>query len=298
MDRVQLPSNVTPVHYDLSVTPNPESLSFIGSVRITVDVHEATSEIVLNAADLQFDRAALHRNGEEVATVRLGAEQQTATLGFAKTIEPGAYDLSIDYHGKIYESAQGLFILRYDTPQGRKHMLVTQFEAVAARHLIPCWDEPARKATFSISVVTSRDELAVSNMPAEETSELDDGRLRIRFQKSPKMSSYLLFLGMGELERLEATTGSIRLAVLARKGSAYKGKFALESAVRLLAYYNDYFGVPYPLPKLDLIAAPGAGGFSAMENWGAILYFENSLLIDPNLSTESDRQRVFVVVAH
>ena len=177
-------------------------------------------------------------------------------------------------------------------------MLLTQFEAASARQFIPCWDEPARKATFSMSAAISKEDIAISNMPINSTSPLENGLQCVRFQRSPKMSSYLLFLGIGNFERTEASAGATKIAVVARKGSAQKGKFALESAVRLLAYYNDYFGVPYPLPKLDLIAAPGSGGFSAMENWGAILYFENSLLVDPRLSTESDRQRVFVVVAH
>jgi aminopeptidase N len=112
------------------------------------------------------------------------------------------------------------------------------------------------------------------------------------------MSCYLLFLCVGELDRLQTNVGGVAVSVLSRAGSAYKGQFALESAAKLLEYYNDYFGTPYPLPKLDLVAAPGGGGFAAMENWGAILYFETSLLIDPVLSSESDRQQVFVVVSH
>jgi aminopeptidase N len=295
---IQLPSSVVPEHYDIFVRPDAENLRFDASVRITVSVRQPTSDIVLNAADLQVERAVLMPGAEQAANIELNHEQQTATLTFPRTIEPGTYELAIDYKGRISENADGLFVARYGTPEAPKRMLVTQFEPVSARRFVPCWDEPARKATFSLSVAVPKDEVAVSNMPVEEISELDGNRQRVRFQRSPKMSSYLLFLGIGDLERLETTVGPTKLAVVARKGSAYKGQFALDSAAQLLGYFNEYFGVPYPLPKLDMIAVPGGGGFAAMENWGAILYFENALLVDPDLSPESARQYVFVVIAH
>jgi aminopeptidase N len=297
MSHIQLPTNVVPIHYDIDIRPNSTTPTFDGSVRITVEVREPTSKITLNSLDLKFDSALLGQGGN-TARVTFDDKQQTATLHFDKPIAKGEYQIQIDYAGKVYDKAQGLFISNYGTPEAPKRMLLTQFEAASARRFVPCWDEPARKATFSMSVAISKEEVAVSNMPIESVSALEKDLQCIRFQKSPKMSSYLLFLGIGDFERLEADAGTTKIAVVARKGSAQKGKFALESAVSLLAYFNDYFGTPYPLPKLDLIAAPGGGGFSAMENWGAILYFENALLVDPLLSSESDRQRVFVVVAH
>jgi aminopeptidase N len=295
---IQLPSNVIPEHYDIFVRPDARNLSFDASVRITVSVREPISEIVLNAFDLQLERAVLKSSPEQVADITLHPEQQTATLAFDRTIEPGTYEVAIDYRGRINENADGLFVAKYGLPEAPKQMLVTQFELVSARRFVPCWDEPARKATFSLSVTVPKDEVAVSNMPVEEIAELDGERNRVRFQRSPAMSSYLLFFGIGDLERVERTVGPTKIAVVARKGSANKGQFALDSAAQLLEYFNEYFGVPYPLPKLDMIAVPSGGGFSAMENWGAILYFENALLVDPALSPESARQRVFVVVAH
>src|SRR5262249_3422394 len=157
--------------------------------------------------------------------------------------------------GKVYLGAQGLFVSEYDTPEGRKRLLLTQFEAGDARRFIPCWDEPARKATFTVAVAAPKDKLAVSNMPIETVSELDDERQYVRFRKTPRMSSYLLFLCIGDLERETAISGATILSIIAKKGSAKDGKFALESAAKLLGFYNDYFGVPYPLPKLDMIAA-------------------------------------------
>jgi aminopeptidase N len=295
---MRLPSNVVPDHYDLFVKPDPDNMRFEGAVKIRVEVRGPTSEIVLNAADLQLRRAVLDPEAQEATNIAFNEAEQTASLKFAGNIAPGTHYVSIDYTGKIFTGAEGLFVSPYDTPEGRKRMLMTQFEAISARRFLPCWDEPALKATFSLSVAAPQDEMVISNMPIESESALPGGLRHVRFQQTPKMSSYLLFFGIGDLERLETTVGSTKIAIVARRGSAYKGQFALDSSVKLLEFYNDYFGVPYPLPKLDLIAAPGAGGFSAMENWGAILYFETALLVDPALSPESARQRVFVVVAH
>jgi aminopeptidase N len=297
MSRMQLPTNVIPIDYDIAIAPNPAEMTFDGSVRIEIDVREPTRLITLNSFDLQFGAALLDER-EASTAVTFDIDRQRANLDFGKEIAKGRHVVEIRYRGKIYRSAQGLFISKYDTSAGPRSMLLTQFEAVSARRFVPCWDEPALKATFSISVTVPEQETAVSNMPVESIASTGDGRRRVRFQRSPKMSSYLLFLCVGDFERIEANAGATKVAVLAKKGSAQNGAFALQSGVRLLEYFNDYFGVPYPLPKLDLIATPGAAGFSAMENWGAILFFEKSLLVDARLSTESDRQRVFVVVAH
>ncbi|UFZ08025.1 M1 family metallopeptidase [Bradyrhizobium ontarionense] len=303
MERNQLPSNIHPTHYDIYIRPDPGffvqsdlRLRFEGAVQIKIEVVEATSEVMLNATELTLHRALL--DGEDSAAIVTNDVDQTATLVFGQTIPVGTHVLSIDYTGKIALGAQGLFVSEYDTPTGRKRLLVTQFEAGDARRFVPCWDEPARKATFTVAVAAPSNKLTVSNMPIETVSTLDDDRQYVRFRKTPRMSTYLLFLCIGDLERISTVSGATVISLVAKAGSAEDGRFALDSAARLLEFYNDYFGVPYPLPKLDMIAAPGAGGFSAMENWGAILYFEDQLLLNPEWSTESNRQRVFVVIAH
>ena len=296
MDHIELPSYVTPKHYEIHIKPVIDESKFFGFIKITVAVNQPTSTIVLNSVDLTFEKAVLlQRNIETNHILFYGG---TAALEFEQTIEEGEYDLQIEYEGKINASATGLFVSAYQAEGVLKQLLLTQFEAVAARKFIPCWDEPARKATFGLSVTFAKDQLAVSNMPIESIVELEDGLQRISFQKSPRMSSYLLFLAVGDLERLETTSGSTTISIVARKGSANNGSFALDAAKHLLSYYNTYFDFPYPLPKLDLVACPGAGGFSAMENWGAILYFETQLLLNPQSSTETNKQRVFTVVAH
>ena len=178
-------------------------------------------------------------------------------------------------------------------------MLVTQFEAPDARRFAPLWDEPAYKARFTISTVAPAGQTAFSNMPATSVTKQSDGSSLYRFAETPKMSSYLMFLGMGDVERKTVMAGKTEIGVITRRGVVDQGDYALAQAKRLLTYYNDYFGQPYPLPKLDMIAGPGSSQFfGAMENWGAIFYFEPELLYDAKRATQSGKQRIFTVVAH
>jgi aminopeptidase N len=191
-----------------------------------------------------------------------------------------------------------LFAYDYPSEHGPERILSTQFEVAEARRFVPSFDQPDMKAVWEVAAVVPQDRTAVSNMPEVGVDRVSDTHKRVRFAPTPNMSSYLLFLGVGDFERITTKVDGVEISVVAKRGDAEHGRFALESAVPLLEYFNDYFGVRYPLPKLDLVAVPGGGGFSAMENWGAILYFENVLLVDPARSSESDRQRVFIVVAH
>lgn len=300
--RIVLPTDVRPDRYDIQVAPDAEKLTFTGKAKIDVTVVRPTDRIVLNAADLTFGKVSL--SGQTAAPkVVLDAEQQTAAFVFPKTLAPGKYALSIDYAGKIYQQASGLFALDYEDKDGSKHRaLFTQFENSDARRFAPMWDEPGVKAVVSLSVLTPGGQMAVSNMPVASTQAVDVAGAPVqvvKFADSPKMSSYLLFLALGDFERIHKQVGKTDVGVIVRKGDAAKGEFALDAAVKLLPYYEDWFGTPYPLPKLDLVAGPGNSQFfSAMENWGAIFYFDYALLIDPKLSTEADKQNVFIVVAH
>lgn len=296
--RIVLPGDVIPSHYDVSVTPNAAALTFKGHVAIDVAVAKPTRTITLNAAELVFGPVAL--TGVRAAPkVSYDADQQTATLTFAAPVAAGHHVLTIGYTGKINQHAAGLFALDYDTPGGRKRALFTQFENSDARRFIPSWDEPARKATFTLTATVPADEVALSNMPIARTETLSGGLSRVHFATSPKMSSYLLFFGLGDFERISKKVNGVDVGVVFKRGDADKATYALDAAVHILPYYERYFGVKYPLPKLDLIAGPGQSQFfGAMENWGAIFYFERDLLIDPVLSTQADRRGVYVTVAH
>ncbi|MBN9319959.1 MAG: hypothetical protein BGN86_15335 [Caulobacterales bacterium 68-7] len=294
-----LPEGVTPSHYDISVVPNAEALTFTGQAGIDIDVSKETSEITLNAADLQFSTVSL--DGANAAPkVSYDAPKQRATIAFDKPVTVGKHRLVIDYTGKINQQAIGLFRIDYDKDDGSKdQVLATQFEAPDARRFAPMWDEPAKKATFTLSVTGPASRAFYSNMPEAKSETLAGGQKKVTFAPTPKMSSYLLFMAIGDLERISRNVDGVDVGVVARRGAGEQGRYALDSAERLLRYFNDYFGVKYPLPKMDLLAVPGgAVQFAAMENWGAILYFEKYLLLDPKVSTEADRQDVFSTVAH
>ncbi len=293
----QLPRGVVPTHYDLAFTPDADKLTFTASVKIAVEVVKPTTTITLQAADLEFVKVEMA--GVGAAKVSVDAEAQTATFTFDKPVSAGAHVLAIDYSGKIYKQAAGLFALDYDTDQGKKRALYTQFENSDARRFIPSWDEPFFKATYDVQVTVPTGQMAIGNMPIAKTEELPGGKSKVTFATSPKMSTYLLFFGLGDFDRATAKVGDVEMGVITKKGDLAKADFALKSSGPILQWYNDYFGAPYPLPKLDHIAAPGQSQFfSAMENWGAIFYFEYALLDDPAISTQGDRQNIYTTVAH
>ena len=291
-----LPAAVIPVHYDLALTPDAAALTFRGQVAITVTVSAPVQDITVNADGLEFDHATL--DAETLSTTPPDAKLQRETLHADQVITPGQHVLTIAYHGKIGRSTLGFFAMDYAGPDGPRRTLATNFEPAAARQLLPCWDEPGRKATFTITVDAPKDRMAISNMPVSETTSLSATMQRVRFAQTPKMSTYLLFLGIGDYERVHKMVDGVDVGVVVKRGDTPKAGYALEQAGLILHYYNTYFGTPFPLPKLDLVAAPGEITGGSMENWGAIFYSQEHLLYDPKASTESDKQLVFLVVAH
>jgi aminopeptidase N len=305
--RIVLPADVTPAAYRLDIETDPAGARFTGHVEIDIDVHRATKRVVLNAAELSFDRATLDGT-LPAASLRADAKRETATFTWPRPIAPGRHLLRIDYRGPVRQQATGLFALR-DGGEGGEGgsagaasaapMLFTQFENSDARRFVPCWDEPARKATFTLTATVAAGQTAIGNMPVAADEPLADGRHRVRFATSPRMSSYLLFFALGDFERVHRTVRGVDVGVVVRRGQAAHAAYALDAATELLAWFDDWFGIPYPLPKLDLVAGPGSNpGFGAMENWGAIFFFEQDLLVDPAVTTESDRRNVWLTISH
>jgi aminopeptidase N len=294
--REVLPEAVIPTHYDLLLSPDADALTFRGKLAITVGVHAATNDVVLNAVGLAFQHASV--DGGPDAVVTFEDKTGRAVLHFSAPLALGQHVLSIEYTGRIAQSTLGFFAMDYSSPAGPRRTLATNFEPAHAREFLPCWDEPARKATFTISIDAPKDQLALSNMPVADITPLSEKMQRVRFAESPRMSTYLLFVGVGDFERIHQSVDGVDVGVVVKRGDTPKAAYALEQGVRLLHYYNDYFGVRFPLPKLDLIAAPGEINGGSMENWGAIFYSQNHVLFDPAKSTEADRQLVFLVVAH
>ena len=192
------------------------------------------------------------------------------------------------------------FITRPYQEQGtgaKKVMLGTQFEATDARRMFPCWDEPVFRSRFQLTAVVPEKFTAVSNMPVEKETKVADGKKEFRFGMTPPMPSYLNVLCAGEVDGIFAKVNGVDHGVIATKGKAEMGRYALESSQQILEYMNDYFGQPYPLPKLDHIAVPGGFG-GAMENWGGITYYESRLLFDPEKSSAETKQGIYEVIAH
>ncbi len=245
----QLPTGVEPVAYDLQLTPDAAKLRLTGHVDVTLQVARRTDRLVLNALDLTIAAATVDG---VAADIRLDPGNQTATFTTGGPLAAGPHVLAIDYSARIGDSPSGLFHVDYVG----ERMLATQFEPADARRFMPVFDEPSKKAVFTVSAVVPKDQLAISNMPEASSESLRGGLKRVRFQPTPRMSSYLLFFGLGDLERVSKTVDGTVVSVVIRKGETAKARFALEAAEQLLPYYNDYFGRKYPLPKLDLVPRP------------------------------------------
>src|SRR5215472_18833203 len=294
----KLPKEVVPTEYAIRIVPNLDNFTIAGSETVKLSVRSPVHQLVLNALELKIEAASV--DGKELArsAIKTENEKELVTLTLPSELAPGDHTLALRFTGKINQQGQGLFYMRYQEQGSGAHkvMLGTQFEATDARRFFPCWDEPAFRAGFQLTVVVPENWLAVSNMPIESDQKIAGGK-EVRFAPTPRMSSYLNVFVAGELDFIESQVGPTQIRVIATKGKAELGRYALEASAEILRYYNDYFGVPYPLPKLDQIAIPGGFG-GAMENWGGITYFESALLFDPKNSSAETRQRIYEVIAH
>jgi aminopeptidase N len=294
----KLPKDVRPTAYAIRIEPDLEKLTFTGSETITLRFDQPQKTLVLNAIELEIISAAIDGIALPRKGITLNANEQLLTLSLPNEIAAGEHQLSLSFSGKINSQGQGFYFARYQeqATNERKLMLGTQFEATDARRMFPCWDEPSFRARFQLTALLPKNFSALSNMPIAQEKEVANKK-EVQFALTPSMSSYLLVLCAGELDSIEGTQDGVRLRVVSTKGKAEMGRYALESAAKILHYYNDYFGVAYPLPKLDLIAVPGGFG-GAMENWGGITYYESALLFDPKNSSARTKQDIFAVIAH
>ena len=297
----KLPKDVVPISYDIQLKPNIEKRTFTGSETVALDVRKPAKTITLNANTIAIGSAKLlGSNGqvEQAAAIKIDASLQIATLTFQKEIVPGAYQLLLDFSGTINQSGQGLFYATYqeEASGAKKTMLGTQMEANDARRLFPCWDEPAFRAKFRLTTTVPANFTAISNMPVESETNTPEGK-EVRFAETPPMPSYLVVFCAGELDAIYGEADGVKIGIVTTKGKAETGRYALESAEKILHYFDEYFGIKYPLPKLDLIAVPGGFG-GAMENWGGIVFYESILLFDPAKSSEETKESIFEVTAH
>ena len=305
----KLPKDVVPSRYDIVLAPDLARRTFQGKEDVVLEVRQATGRIVFNGSGLEVTKAVLVADNPVPASadaaptpVSLDPEQQTGTLTLPQAISPGRYLLHLEFTGRINEDGAGLFASSYTDAEGHPDtMFCTQMEPTDCRRLFPCWDEPAFRASFSMAVLLPAKEIdytVVSNMPLSRR-DLRGDTVEYLFATTPPMASYLNVLAIGHFSMLEGAADGTKIRVITPRDRVQHGQYALESAEKILHYYNDFFGVKFPLPKLDLIAVSGGGSFGgAMENWGGIVFAEAALLYDPATSSQAAQERIFEVIAH
>ncbi|XP_026450343.1 aminopeptidase M1-like [Papaver somniferum] len=299
----RLPKFAVPKKYDLKLKPDLIDCKFNGTVEINIDIKSETKFLVLNAADLVFHNDSVFyktHNADKVfkpSVVELVEADEIVVFGFDESLPLGEGVLGVTFDGTLNDRMKGFYRSSYEINGEKKNMAVTQFEPADARRCFPCWDEPAAKATFKITLVVPSDLVALSNMPVVD-EKLDGDLKTVSFQESPIMSTYLVAAVVGLFDYVEDhTPDGIKVRVYTQVGKVNQGKFALDVAVKTLDLYKEYFETPYTLPKLDMIAIPDFAA-GAMENYGLVTYRETALLYDEQHSAAANKQRVAIVVAH
>jgi puromycin-sensitive aminopeptidase len=300
LDPYRLPRHVVPHRYDLRLEPDLRSATFSGRAVITVTVAQATSTIILNAVDLTIASATVEgsADGRLDATIELDPETQRCRLTFPRSFPVGEARLTLVFQGTLNDHLRGFYRSTYKDQSGATHtMAATQFEATDARRAFPCWDEPDFKAVFATTLVIDPSLTAVSNTAVLSDS-IESGKRVMRFADSMKMSTYLVAFIVGQLEATKAVlVGKTPLRLWTVPGKQPLTPFGLDIAAASLAFFEDYYGIPYPGDKLDLLAIPDFAS-GAMENLGAITFRETALLVDERTGTHAERERVADVVAH
>jgi aminopeptidase N len=288
--------SVKPIHYRIILEPDLKRLNFLGTTEILVEADTPVNEITLDAFELAIWRCKANVEGVFLdCPFHVDPYKKELKIFMPKEMI-GEILLKVEYVGSINDKMAGFYRSQFTSKGKTTYAAVTQFEESDARRAFPCFDHPAQKATFDVEMVVDETLTAISNGQIIEEKPLGDGKKLIRFQQTPKMSTYLLFFGVGEFEFIEdAEDVVVRVATM--PGKTKYAKFGLEFGRKSLEFCEEYYGIQYPLPKLDLIAIPDFA-FGAMENWGAIIFRENLLLHYPHFTSKAGEQRICEVIAH
>jgi puromycin-sensitive aminopeptidase len=297
----RLPTTVVPARYDIRLEPDLDAATFAGEETITVEVKEAASEIVLNAAELAIH--SVSAEGADGVTLQGSAapdaEAERARLLFPALLAPGQWRLRLRFAGTLNDRLHGFYRSTYKDAAGVSHTIAaTQFESTDARRGFPCWDEPAFKAVFGVTLVVPEGLAAVSNTAVAREAPAGPGRKAVTFADTIRMSTYLVAFVVGELEATEPViVGRTALRVWCVPGKAHLARFGQQAGAFSLEFFEGYYGLPYPGDKLDLLAIPDFAA-GAMENLGAVTFRETALLVDEASASHAELQRVADVVAH
>ncbi|XP_033828992.1 leucyl-cystinyl aminopeptidase isoform X1 [Periophthalmus magnuspinnatus] len=299
--QLRLPQSVRPLSYDLTLNPDLDKMTFTGHSVITMFVRHNTKHIVLHSMNLNINKATFKLGDEKATTVTVleFKPKQQIAVKFTEELKAGQLCvLTIDYSANLSHTYDGFYNSSYTDKEGNKKVLAaTQFEPLSARKAFPCFDEPSFKATFLIKISHKADYLALSNMPKAKTTKLSNGLVLDEFETtSVNMSTYLVAFIVANFTPVSKNVSNTLLSVYSVPEKKEHTGYALDAASKLLDFYNNFFEIPYPLQKLDLVAIPDflAG---AMENWGLITFRETSLLVGSH-SSALEKQVVGSVVAH
>uniref|UniRef100_A0A8C6VXL5 Aminopeptidase n=1 Tax=Nothobranchius furzeri TaxID=105023 RepID=A0A8C6VXL5_NOTFU len=300
-DQMRLPQTISPLHYDLTIHPNLTTQDFTGVVRISLDVHEDTSAVILHAKQMEISNVLLlaPEGARPLKVLEYPGFHQLALISDSVLTKGRKYEVQLEFAANLSDSFHGFYKSSYRTSSGEVRTLAsTQFEATFARGAFPCFDEPAFKANFTVQIIREPRHIAVSNMPKVKTVVLPGDLLEDHFDTTVKMSTYLVAYIVSDFLSVSRTTQhGVKISIYAVPEKINQTAFALDAAVKLLDFYDDYFDIPYPLPKQDLAAIPDFQS-GAMENWGLTTYRETGLLFDPDKSSASDKLSITKVIAH
>jgi aminopeptidase N len=291
----RLSDAVIPEHYALWFAPDLTTETFRGRATISATVTQPSNSITLHSAELTFGEVTITSGGRrQTARVTTNAQAETATFTVPQPLSEGPVSIEVIYNGILNDKLRGFYISQAN---GRKYA-VSQMEATDARRAFPSFDEPAFKATFDISLTVDRGDVAISNgRVVSDTPGPESGKHTLTFARTPKMSTYLVALLVGDFVCREGSSEGTPIRVCSTPDKRELTGFALEAAAFQLKFYNEYFGVKYPFGKLDIIAIPDFAA-GAMENAGAITFRERVLLVDPKQSSVSTRKTVATVISH
>ncbi|MDH5640656.1 MAG: M1 family metallopeptidase [Nitrospira sp.] len=300
IDPYRLPRYVIPTHYDLRLEPDLDQALFHGQETVTITVTQPTTTILMNTAELTVTHAHIENAGTQrfAASIEVNETFERCLLTFSQTIMPGEWQLFLTFHGILNDKLRGFYRSTYKDESGiTQTMAATQFEATDARRAFPCWDEPDFKAVFTTTLVMDPHLTAVSNTAVISES-IESGKKTVRFADSIKMSTYLVAFIVGRIEATEPKyVGKTPLQLWTIPGKQSLTPFGQDIAAASLTFFEEYYGIPYPGDKLDLLAIPDFAS-GAMENLGAITFRETALLVDQRTGTHGELERVADVVAH